>query len=73
MFSTICGTVAEENEKTQGGQNEVLGRLGPFLRFRVPKLWCGMRHKTAGFYHVLSVSVVPSVSVERATECKMTC
>ena len=30
--------------------------------------WFGMRHKTEGFYHVLSVSVVPSVSVESAIE-----
>ena len=30
--------------------------------------WFGMRHKTAWFYHVLSVSVVPSVSVESALE-----
>ena len=28
----------------------------------------GMCDKTAGFYHVLSVSVVPSVSVESAME-----
>ena len=28
----------------------------------------GMRHKTAGFYHVLSVSVVLSVCVESAME-----
>ena len=33
----------------------------------------GMRHKIAEFYHVLSVSVVPLVSVESAMECQMTC
>ena len=38
--------------------------------------WFGMRHNTAGFYHVLSASVVPLVSVESAMESKdvlMTC
>ena len=33
----------------------------------------GMCDRTAGFYHVLSVSVVPSVSVESVMECQMTC
>ena len=32
-----------------------------------------MWDKIARFYHVLSVSVVPSVSVESAMECQMTC
>ena len=43
---------------------------------RSPKFWCGMCDKTAGFYHVLSVSVVPSVSVESGMESDdvlMTC
>ena len=31
-----------------------------------------MCDRTAGFYHVLSVFVVPSVSVESAMECQMT-
>ena len=38
--------------------------------------WFRMRHKIAGFCHVLSVSVVPSVSVENAMESNdvlMTC
>ena len=33
----------------------------------------GMCVRKAGFYHVLSVFVVPSVSVESAMECQMTC
>ena len=33
----------------------------------------GMCDRTAGFYHVLSVFVVLSVSVESAMECQMTC
>ena len=33
----------------------------------------GMFERTAGFCHVLSVFVVPSVSVESAMECHMTC
>ena len=33
----------------------------------------GMCDRTAGFYHVLSVFVVPSVSVESAMEWLMTC
>ena len=32
-----------------------------------------MFDRTAGFYHVLSVFVVLSVSVESAMECQMTC
>ena len=40
----------------------------------VPEIFgSGICHKIAGFYHVLSVSVVPSVSVESAMECQMTC
>ena len=31
-------------------------------------MWFGIRHKIAWFYHVLFVSVVPSVSVESAME-----
>ena len=30
VFSTICGTVVEENEKTQGIEIGFLGPLGPF-------------------------------------------
>ena len=30
--------------------------------------WCDMCDRTTGFYHVLSVSVGPSVSVESAME-----
>ena len=40
------------------------------------KFWFGMRHKIGGFYYVLSVSVVPSVSVESAMQSNdvlMTC
>ena len=33
----------------------------------------GMCDRTAGLYHVLSVSVVPSVSVESVMGCQMTC
>ena len=41
----------------------------PILRLRDGRnFWFGMRHKIAWFYHVLSVSVVPSVSVESAME-----
>ena len=50
--------------------------LGHFEVQGARNCWFGMRHKIAGFCHVLSVSVVPSVSVERAMESNdvvMTC
>ena len=55
---------------------------GPFSRFwdllahfevEGPKFLVGMCDRTAGFYHVLSVPVVPSGSVESAMKCQMTC
>ena len=46
-------------------------RFQGFLR-RVEIFGAGMCDRTAGFYHVLSVFVVLSVSVESAMECQMT-
>ena len=44
---------------------KVFGTSGPFFRLRSPEIFgSGMCHKISGFHHVLSVSVVPSVSVE---------
>ena len=34
VFSTICGTVVEENEKTWVDRNEVFGTPWPILRFK---------------------------------------
>ena len=42
--------------------------LADFEAEECRNFWFGMRHKVAGFYHMLSVSVVPSVSVEIALE-----
>ena len=65
MFSAICGTVVKKNNEARGSFSRFLGPLGPFLRLRGPEIFgTGMCDRTAGFYHVLSVSVVPSVSVE---------
>ena len=47
----------------------VFGTSLPILRLRRPRnFWAVMCDRTAGFKHVLSVSVVPSMSVESATE-----
>ena len=54
---------------SQGARNQGFWDL--LAHFEVQEarnFWFGMRHKIAGFYLVLSVSVVPSVSVESAME-----
>ena len=72
VFSTICGTVVAK-------VIEIYGFWDFLAHFEVQRdrhVWFEMRHKTAGFYHVLSVSVVPSMSVESAMESNdvlMTC
>ena len=54
---------------SQGARFQGFWGLLAILKFRGPKFfWFGMCHKTAGFHNVLSVSVVPSVSVESAME-----
>ena len=67
----------KRTKKHRGIEIRFLGLLGPFLRLRGLEISVrDMRHKIAGFYHVLSVSVVPSVFVECATESNdvfMTC
>ena len=49
VFSTICGTVVEENEKTQGDRNYVF-ETWPILRLREVEISVrDMCHKTSGF------------------------
>ena len=71
VFSTICGTVVEENEKTQGDRNWVFGTPWPILRLRGLEISVRDISRNSKFYHVLSVSVVPSVSVESVIESVM--
>ena len=50
VFSTICGTVVEENEETQGDRNLFFGTPWPILRLRGSKFRFGICvTKTAGF------------------------
>ena len=50
LFSSIRGTVVEENEKTQGDRNQVFGTPWPILRLREVEISVrDMCHKTAGF------------------------
>ena len=51
-------------KEPRGSFPSFLGLLGPFG---------GSRGSKFVFYHVLSVSVAPLVSVESAMECQMTC
>ena len=51
----------------------VFGTPWPILRLWAPKFLVRGCDRTAGFYHVLSVFVVLSVSVKSAMECQMTC
>ena len=65
VFSTICGTVFEENEK---------GFWDPLVQFEVKmcrNFGSGYVSQNNRFFHVLSVSVVPSVSVECVIESVM--
>ena len=77
VFSTICGTVVKKKKMSQGSRFQGFWDfLGHFEVQGARNCWFEMRHKIAGFYHVLSVSVVPSVSVETAMESNdvlMTC
>ena len=71
MFSAICGTVVEENEKTRGSK---LGFRDPLARFEVEEgrnFGSGYVSQNSRFFHVLSVSVVPSESVESVIESVM--
>ena len=61
----------KRTKKTQEERNQGFRTLGPFLRLRRSKFLFGICHKIAGIYHVLSVSVVPSVSVESVIESVM--
>ena len=64
----------KKNNEPRGPFSRFFGTLWPILRLRGPEIFgTGMCGRTAGFYHVLSVSVVPSVSVESAMERQMTC
>ena len=56
VFSTICGTFVEENEKTQGDRNSFFGTPWPIWRWRDVEISVrDMCHKNSRFYHVLSV------------------
>ena len=69
VFSTICGTVVEENEKNRGIEIRFFGTPWPILRLREGRNFgseCVSQNNS--FCHVLSVSVVPSVSVESVIE-----
>ena len=61
VVSTICGTVVEENEKHRKIE---IRFLGPWSILR-------LREGEIRFCYVLSVSVVPSVSVESVIESVM--
>ena len=52
-------------------ENRVFGIPWPILRPGSEFFGKGMCGKTAGFFHVLSVFVVPSVSVDSAMECQV--
>ena len=74
VFSTICGTVVEKSDEARELVFRVFGTSFPILRLRGAEIFgTAMCDRTAGFYHVLSVFVVLSVSVESAMECQMTC
>ena len=76
VFSTICGTLKTKKKGPGAVFKVFLDLLGHFEVQRARNFWFGMCHKTVGLYHVLSVSVVPSVSVESAMESNdvlMTC
>ena len=69
VFSTICGTVVKKNDEPRSSFFKVLGTSWPILMLRGVEIFgAGMCDRTAGFYHVLSVFMVPSVSVESAME-----
>ena len=71
MFSTICGTVAEENEKNR---ESILGFWGALANFEVRRgrnVGSGYVSQNSRFYHASSVSVVPSVSVVSVIESVM--
>ena len=64
----------QKKKKRQGPAFKVFRTSWPILRLSCPEIFgTGMCDRTAGFYHVLSVFVVLSMSVESATECQMTC
>ena len=72
FFFNICGTVVEENEKHREIEIRFLGTLWPISRLREVEI--SVRdtcHKTAGFHHVLLVSVVSWVSMESVIESVM--
>ena len=72
VFSTICRTVVEENEKKNTGRSK-LGFWDPWPILRLREVEFSVRDvsQNSRFYHVLSVSVVPSVSVESVIESVM--
>ena len=76
MFSTICGTVVKKKIISRGARFQGFWDFsGHFEVEGARNFWCRecVTDRTAGFHHVLSVSVVPSVSVESAVECQMRC
>ena len=77
VFAATCGTLETKTNGPPGPVFKVYGTSWPVLRFRWLEIFgSGFVTKTAGFYHVVSVSVVPSVSVESAMESNdvlMTC
>ena len=68
MFSTICGTVVKKKMNQGAGNQGFCDAVAHFEVQGARNFGVGMSHKIAGFYHVLSVSVVPSVFVESAME-----
>ena len=71
MFSTICGSVVEENEKTPGDRNFVFGTVWPILRLREVEMSLrDVCHKTTSFT-TCCLSLVSSVSVEIVIESVM--
>ena len=70
--STICGTVVEENEKTQGDRNWVFWDHLAHVEVEGGRnVGSEYVSQNSRFYLVLSVSVVPSVSVESVIESVM--
>ena len=71
LFSTICGTVVEEKKHSEIAI-WFFGTPWPVLRLKEVEIsGSGYVPQNSRFYHVLSVSVVPSVSVESVIESVM--
>ena len=68
VFSTICGTVKKKILSQGARFQSFWDFLAHFEVQGARHFWFGMRHKIAGFYHELSVSVVPLVSVKSVME-----